>query len=306
MSDFTGFTFNGKHSSELNVIRVSDGSRYSDDVLPAMQDKTVQIPGTDGTYYFGSNYTSKTFNIKIAFDSITEENFHDIRKWLGDKAIHQLVFDEEPFKTYDVKCTGSPRLQYICFDESYNGSYRRIYKGEGDVQLTAYRPFGVCEHKWGNDTYYNNTHFSPKTEWQNAAGILNSNVIDTNTSYDEFDDINQCFYLYNPGDVSTDFILTYEFGSSNTLSLGTILFTDGSSLTFNTITKVAGDSGLRINSKLQLAEGIDSNGKVTGTLYNKYIASGNFFKIATNEIGTLQLSCTGAAPVSIQYNYLYL
>jgi len=32
--DFVGFTFNGIHSSELNVVRVSDSNRYTEDLLP--------------------------------------------------------------------------------------------------------------------------------------------------------------------------------------------------------------------------------------------------------------------------------
>jgi hypothetical protein len=61
--DFTGFSFNGVHSSELGIVRISDGSRYNEDLLPTLQDKTIQVPGGDGTYYFGSYYTQRTFPI---------------------------------------------------------------------------------------------------------------------------------------------------------------------------------------------------------------------------------------------------
>ena len=54
--DFLGFTYNGIHSSELGIFRVSDGSRYTENLLPTIQDKTVQVPGADGTYYFGSYF----------------------------------------------------------------------------------------------------------------------------------------------------------------------------------------------------------------------------------------------------------
>jgi hypothetical protein len=55
--DYMGFTYNKKHSSELGIVRVSDGSRFNENLLPTMQDKTVQVPGGDGMYYFGSYYT---------------------------------------------------------------------------------------------------------------------------------------------------------------------------------------------------------------------------------------------------------
>ena len=67
-SDYIGFTFNGIHSSELGIKRTSDGSRFNENLLPTSEDKTVQIPGGDGTYYFGSYYIQKQFDISFAFD----------------------------------------------------------------------------------------------------------------------------------------------------------------------------------------------------------------------------------------------
>ncbi|MBQ6628104.1 MAG: hypothetical protein IJH65_04730 [Methanobrevibacter sp.] len=61
--DFIGFTFKGVHSSELGIIRTSDGSRYNSELLPSFNDNTVAVPGGDGTYYFGSYYNQKIFPI---------------------------------------------------------------------------------------------------------------------------------------------------------------------------------------------------------------------------------------------------
>jgi hypothetical protein len=41
MGDYTGFTYNNAHSSDLGLIRTSNGSRFSMDLLPQAQDKTV-------------------------------------------------------------------------------------------------------------------------------------------------------------------------------------------------------------------------------------------------------------------------
>lgn len=71
-------------------MRVSDGSRYSDYLLPASQDLTVQVPGGDGTYYFGSYDTSKVFSISIAFDSLKEEQISNLRKIFGEKRLASL------------------------------------------------------------------------------------------------------------------------------------------------------------------------------------------------------------------------
>ena len=34
--DYIGFTFGDVHSSELGLVRVSDGSRYNEDLLPPL------------------------------------------------------------------------------------------------------------------------------------------------------------------------------------------------------------------------------------------------------------------------------
>ena len=44
MTDFVGFTYNNVHSSSLGIVRTSDGSRFNENLLPTIQDKTVQVP----------------------------------------------------------------------------------------------------------------------------------------------------------------------------------------------------------------------------------------------------------------------
>ena len=71
--DFVGFTYNGKHSwYDLGIYRTSDGSRYNDNLTPSLNDKTTDIPGGDGQYYFYTRAKNKVFSISYAFDSLTE------------------------------------------------------------------------------------------------------------------------------------------------------------------------------------------------------------------------------------------
>lgn len=170
--DFTGFTFNGVHSSELGITRVSDGSRYTENLFPTIQDKTVQVPGADGTYYFGSFYTQLPLNISVAFDDMSEEQFQNLKRVFGDKKVHDLIFDEAPYKVYRVKSTGTPNLKYICFekgmnrfDRDYDSShviktkedlygveakpqFGRVYKGEGQLNFICYTPFARSRYKY--------------------------------------------------------------------------------------------------------------------------------------------------------------
>jgi hypothetical protein len=60
----------------------------------------VQIPGGDGTHFFGSYFPQKQFNISFAFDALTEEQIAKMKKLFGDKKPHTLIFDEAPYKSY--------------------------------------------------------------------------------------------------------------------------------------------------------------------------------------------------------------
>lgn len=115
--DFTGFSFNGFHTEDLGLVRVSNGDRYDDHIFPDIEDKTVEIPGNDGQYYFGSNFKQKTFSIEVAFDKLTEENFRKIHTIFSTREIVPLIFDEEPYKIYYGKVQDSPEFHYICFDQ---------------------------------------------------------------------------------------------------------------------------------------------------------------------------------------------
>lgn len=289
-SDYIGFTFNGVHSDTLGIKRTSEGSRFNENLLPTIQDKTVQVPGGDGMYHFGSYYTQRQFNISYAFDALTEEQLTRIKALFGDKKIHELIFDEAPYKVYQAKVTGSASIKYIPFAE---GATNRIYKGEGSIQFTAYDPYARSVKKFLDQ--YNNAN---KEEWKAASGMLESS-----TGYDTL--IDNTVKLYNPGVKETDFILTLNF-ANGIISAGGINIGADSQLNFKTITSQNEDDQIKINTKLNLIEGY-KNGKKSGIIYNKYITSGTFFKIPVSN-GTdiiLTLNQIKAYFDNIEYNYIY-
>lgn len=121
MSDFTGFIFktgNGTFTSEsLGITRVSEGDRYKDSLVPEIEDKTVEIPGLDGAYFYGSNFKTRTISLSIAFDEVTEEKLRTMRQVFGYRHTGELIFNERPYKKYLVKVAQPPELEYVCFDE---------------------------------------------------------------------------------------------------------------------------------------------------------------------------------------------
>ena len=295
--DFIGFSFNGYRSEDLGIVRVSDGSRYTEDLLPTVQDKTVQVPGGDGFYYFGSDYTQKPFTIPIAFDGLTEKQFRELQQVFGTKELGKLVFDERPYKYYMVK-SSKPQLKYICFGKDGE----RIYKGEGTLTFTAYYPFAKSVFKFLNE--YNDKN---KDEWKEASGLKPSKQT-TDFTYDTFGS-NSTSRVYNAGDLEADFILKFDLPVDNT-PIGDIKITLSKEsvgkveafLDLNGFSKKGADIGFQINTKTNLIEGFNAKG-LTGTLYNENIIQGDFFKIPPRE--DYQISVTGATPIEIVYDYIY-
>lgn len=136
--DFIGFTYNGKHSiKDLGIYRTSNGDRYEDNWLPTLQEKTASVEGMDGLYYFGTKVQQKQFNIPFAFQGLTEGQLRELKQTFNGDGIHDLIFDEYPFKVYSAKVTGSATMKYICFEDKQG----RIYNGDGTLQFTCYYPY---------------------------------------------------------------------------------------------------------------------------------------------------------------------
>lgn len=336
--DFTGFKINGIHSSDLGITRIADGDRYDETLIPDLEDKTVEIPGNDGSYYYGSYFKPREFKINVAFDHLTNPQFRRLRQLTSNRRLFPLVFDEAPYKVYMVKASAPPEFHYICFDEAkitysnigqedyIDGSIdhidhssnqsEMIYKGEGDLTFTAYNPFGYAPYKT-LDEY--REEYDNVDEWAETSSLK-----ETLSGYDTYQ--NRQIQVYNPGDISTPFKLYIPFNNDSVPGL-TIELKDetntavieGARLQLDEITKETGSvvdpTGIVINTKNGLVEGAvkdQTNDKITiysTMLYNQYATVGNFFRIPTGTegapfAGVLNISedITG---IEIDYNYLY-
>lgn len=286
--DFIGFQFNGKHSSDMGVLRVSDGSRYNDGLVPDFSDVTEQVPGGDGTYYWDSFYSTKTFNIDIAYDKLTEKQFRDLRQWLNAKEMGQLIFDESPYKYYMAKISGAPQWKYICFNENN----QRVYKGEGSVSFVCYFPYAKNTIRFYSQA--TGDRYANKAEWREAANLPASGTYPLSGGSIAF---NNC------GDLPTDFKAYYAVNSTS-FNL-TVKYDTTHTLTVTGIVAKGSDTHIMVNSRTHLIHGGSySNGVFTesGNLYNELITAGDFFKLP---IGTGTFTSTGKTCTALQYDYLY-
>ena len=264
--DYMGFTYNGKHSSEFGIVRISDGSRFNENLLPTIQDKTVQVPGGDGTYYFGSYYTQKPFSISFAFDDLTEEDLAAFQAHFGDKQIHDLIFDERPYKIYSAKVTGTASIKYIPFAQ---GETNRLYKGEGSIQFTCYYPFARCAFEDTVSKESLRDRYPNVDEWWGAARI------EPNKNF---------------GDLEASFMLDITNSGSITTNNGSISWNLGATwATLNT------KSGLAIT-----ANGDIVNDKLSGNLTMKIPVGA----VKTNSTGNNIISIVNGE--NLRYDRLYI
>lgn len=297
--DLTGFKFGDYHSSQFGLIRVSNGSRYNEYLLPTLKNTTTDVPGMEGTLYFGTQKTTRSFQVDMAFDSLTEEDIRDIREWLT--GAHSLIFDERPYIQYMCILNSAPQLKYLTFEE--NGE--RIYKGELSVNFVSYLPYGysIDGKKFIDDFLDENFE-----EWSNASHLAYKNFYEGETlhTYDKFEGNN--VYVYNSGDVEADYVLTCYFseGATAKVSMNDI------SYEFSLRAKSANSTHLElsVNSKLQYARCRDVNitdGVITGISdYEIMLPSTEMFKIP---VGQSLITCTNidtSAPNVIDYKYRFL
>lgn len=229
--DFLAFSFNGLHSwDDFKIIRVSDGNRYNTELGPQSQDKTAENPGGDGMYYFNTTHKQKVFNINFAFEEIDDITIRNMKRWLSSKELGDLWFEEDPYKVYSAKVTGQPTLKYIPFDKYLeDGATKRIYRGEGSVQFTAFYPYAHTPDKIYERTTDANgftkagdeigdgknfdsyLDFRNKDEWETASGLTSS----TGSCTGE-----------NPGDLPAPFIFT-KTGNIGSDTQATVTFRVG-------------------------------------------------------------------------------
>ena len=293
-NDFIGFSFqpiiNGVpqeeiHSSDLNILRVSDGSRYSENLLPTMKDQTAEIPGGDGMYWWKTNNTSRNFTANIAFDSVTESNRRKIMKLFDGRNLGYLVFDEMPFKRYTVKSTGTPNIKFICFEENE----QRIYKGEGTLTFVAYYPYAISVEKY-LDNFVGN-RYANKSKWAAASGMK--------ATQGSYDGTGTSVTVYNAGDIECPIKLFFNSGNLSSISMG-----NNYGMLFTPFSLENEDTKFCIDSSTHLIEGYNNNNQKTGNLYNKYIKSGDFFLIP-NDGQNYTITTDGAAIQNVEYQYIY-
>ena len=146
MRDFTGFRFGNIHSEDLHLVVVSSSDRYEKNLLPENKDYSIEVPGGNGSYYFGSTFGNREFKVEVAFDNVDEKTWRRISNLFATDKLQDLVFDELPYKTYRAKLKSKPEFKCLCFTD--RDTKERVYKGEGTLNFICYQPFAYGFNKY--------------------------------------------------------------------------------------------------------------------------------------------------------------
>lgn len=144
--DFRGFRFGKIHTSDLHLEVISSSDRYEPRMIPAPNDVVQDVPGGDGQYYFGSTYKNREITCNLAFDNVSEQDYRKIRQLFANDKLQDLVFDEEPYKTWKAKIKGKPEFKSLCFEDKE--TCKRIYKGSGKITFICYYPYAFGLDKY--------------------------------------------------------------------------------------------------------------------------------------------------------------
>ena len=204
---YLGFTFAGRHSSEFNLLVVSDGSRYHQPLFNNFSDNLLSVPGKSGSYYFGTNIGTREFIFNVAYDNLSTFLRNEMQKWLYPNRIGWLVFDETPYKKYLVKISEVPQLDFVPFGsrkEKNNFTYTSdILKGTTSIGFVCLEEFAILNEnfKYEEENSFSITSTKIKN-WKIESGILPASYTHTNIFFpNETAEIiaDTQFHIYNAG-----------------------------------------------------------------------------------------------------------
>lgn len=100
--EYTGFIWNGHHSSDFNCF-IENTGHLTFEPAPEFSNSTVSPAFYDGSLYTGTQTQSKKIQLNLVFYHITLADFNRALKWLDYKKISSLLFDYSDDWRYQCK-----------------------------------------------------------------------------------------------------------------------------------------------------------------------------------------------------------
>lgn len=159
--DYIGFFFNGHHSSEFGLIRVTTSEMYTENLLPSYDNITKKGLAANQSFFFNTHITSKIVDINFATDNMSLGDLERLKQWISPLNYGEFYLDSEPNTKYLAKLYGNPTFSFIPFASQEKVYFkdrvifsaadaaapirqrvdgRTIHKGEGKISFIIYEP----------------------------------------------------------------------------------------------------------------------------------------------------------------------
>lgn len=100
--EYTGFIWNGHHSSDFNCF-IENTGHLTFEPAPEFSNSTVSPAFYDGSLYTGTQTQNKKIQLNLVFYHITLADFNKALKWLDYKKVSSLLFDYSDNWRYQCK-----------------------------------------------------------------------------------------------------------------------------------------------------------------------------------------------------------
>ena len=100
--EYTGFIWNGHHSSDFNCF-IENTGHLTFEPAPEFSNSTVSPAFYDGSLYTGTQTQSKKIQLNLVFYHVTLADFNRALKWLDYKKVSSLLFDYSDDWRYQCK-----------------------------------------------------------------------------------------------------------------------------------------------------------------------------------------------------------
>ena len=280
---FTTFIFDGKDCADMGVYSTTTSGTYTMYIEPTFKDEMVEVPGYDGRYYYGTQYTSQQFQFNMFADNLSMTEYRNLKSWLKPRNIGKLVLSDQPYKYYIVKITSIGALgehpltdlqvvDYGATGDASEGSV--VYTGRFTVTfqtvgacygygLSYYRDDLVYDalNKYGVGVYPDHYYYDSGLLYKDMAPGLTKHMPANARDFD--------LTVYNPGTATA--IPTIHLLSEENYPEGSKLEIWNNTLDTYTVIDIGGLSGdVEINTEEEiitdLSDGLKYFGRFKGNL----------------------------------------
>lgn len=133
-----GLTFNGRHSSELNLIL----GKPRRPLLPENRDTYIDVPFRNGSILAPDNSKKDIevecpFTLEVPSNSTMYDEARKIARWLSTENRVPLIFDDDPNYYYNAKVISNIILDELEEFEEYLADFTVVFRCEPEMKAVG-------------------------------------------------------------------------------------------------------------------------------------------------------------------------